>query len=98
MEMKNFTGDENLRTVAEELSCSAELTGEVHGELVFLSVINTVLSITAFLGNTLILVAFRKDTSIHPSSRLLYNSLTRSLKARQLCYLLANRTATQRQH
>ena len=75
METKNFTGDENLRTVAEELSCSAELTGEVHGELVFLSVINTILSITAFLGNTLILVAFRKDTSIHPSSRLLYRNL-----------------------
>ena len=26
------------------------------------------------------------------------NSLTRFLRARQLCYLLANRTATQRQH
>ncbi|CAH3158779.1 unnamed protein product, partial [Porites lobata] len=48
---------------------------EVHGELVFLSVINTFLSITAFLGNTLILVALRKDTSIHPSSKLLYRNL-----------------------
>ena len=38
-----------------------EFTGEVHGELVFLSVINTFLSITAFLGNALILVAFHKD-------------------------------------
>ena len=75
METKNFTGDENLRTVAEELSCSAELTGEVHGELVFVSVINTILSVTAFLGNTLILVALRKDTSIHPSSKLLYRNL-----------------------
>ena len=75
METKNFTGDENLRTVAEELSCSAELTGEVHGELVFLSVINTFLTITAFLGNTLILVALRKDASIHPSSKLQYRNL-----------------------
>ena len=74
MEMKNFTGGENLQTIAE-LFCSVEFTGEVHGELVFLSVINTFLSITAFLGNTLILVALRKDTSIHPSSKLLYRNL-----------------------
>ena len=74
MEMKNFTGGENPQTIAE-LYCSVEFTGEVHGELVFLSVINTFLSITAFLGNTLILVALRKDTSIHPSSKLLYRNL-----------------------
>ena len=74
MEMKNFTGGENQQTIAE-LYCSVEFTGEVHGELVFLSVINTFLSITAFLGNTLILVALRKDTSIHPSSKLLYRNL-----------------------
>ena len=72
--MKNFTGRENLQTIAE-LYCSVEFTGEIHGELVFLSVINTFLSITAFLGNTLILVALRKDTSIHPSSKLLYRNL-----------------------
>ena len=69
-----MTGGENLQTIAE-LDCSEEFTGEVHGELVFLSVINTFLSITAFLGNTLILVALRKDTSIHPSSKLLYRNL-----------------------
>ena len=74
MEMKNSTGGKNPQTIAE-LYCSVELTGEVHGELVFLSVINTFLSITAFLGNTLILVALRKDTSIHPSSKLLYRNL-----------------------
>ena len=72
--MKNFTGDENLQTIGVP-SCSVEFTGEVHGELVFLSVINTFLSITAFWGNTLILVALRKDTSIHPSSKLLYRNL-----------------------
>ena len=74
MEMKNFTGGENPQTIAE-LYCSVELTGEVHGELVFLSVINTFLSITAFWGNSLILVALRKDTSIHPPSKLLYRNL-----------------------
>ena len=72
--MKNFTGGENPQTITE-LYCSVEFTGEVHGELVFVSVMNTFLSITAFLGNTLILVALRKDTSIHPSSKLLYRNL-----------------------
>ena len=74
MEMKNFTGGESQQTIAE-LYCSVEFTGEVHGELVFLSVINTFLSITAFLGNALILVALHKDTSIHPPSKLLYRNL-----------------------
>ena len=47
------------------------LTLEVHAELVFLSVINIVLSITAFWGTSRILVALHKDTSIHPKSKLL---------------------------
>ena len=72
--MENFTGGENLQTVAERL-CSAELTGEVHSEFIFLSVVNTCLSITASLGNALILVALYKDTSIHPPSKLLYRNL-----------------------
>ena len=74
MEIKNFTGGENPQIIAE-LYCSMEFTGEVHGGLLFLSVINTFLSITGFLGNTLILVALRKDTSIHSSSKLLYRNL-----------------------
>ena len=77
MEMKNFTGGENPQTIAE-LYCSEEFTGEVHGELVFLSVINTFLSITAFLWNALILVALHKDTSIHPPSKLLYRNLAKT--------------------
>ena len=72
--MQNFTRGDNLQTVAEFL-CSAEFTGEVHAELIFLSVINAFLSITAFLGNALILVALNKDTSIHPPSKLLYRNL-----------------------
>ena len=33
------------------------------------------LSVTAFLGNTLILVALHKETSLHPPSKLLYRNL-----------------------
>ncbi|CAH3036937.1 unnamed protein product, partial [Porites lobata] len=55
--------------------CSAEFTGVVHGELIFLSAINIFFFIAAFLGNTLILVALHKESSLHPASKLLYRNL-----------------------
>ena len=70
----NFTEKESQITI-EQLYCSAQSGGKVHGYLILLSVINTFLSITAFLGNTLILVALRKETSLHPPSKLLYRNL-----------------------
>ena len=69
MALTNFTEGVNQRY------CSAELTRDVHGELTCVLVVNTFLSITAFLGNTLILVALRKETSLHPPSKLLYRNL-----------------------
>ena len=47
----------------------------VESELIFLSTLNIFLSITAFLGNTLILVALHKETSLHSPSKLLYRNL-----------------------
>ena len=76
----NFTGDGNHKTY-EELLCSAELTGGIHNLLICLSAINIFLSITAFLGNTLILLALHKKSSLHPPSKLLF----RSLAATDLC-------------
>ena len=70
----NFTEDENQKTY-EELVCSAEFIRGVDGELIFISALNIFLSITAFLGNTLILVALHKETSLHPPSKLLYRNL-----------------------
>ena len=58
-----------------ELHCSAEFTAEVHDEIIVLSVLNIFLSITAFLGNTLILAALRKEKSLHSPSKLLYRNL-----------------------
>ena len=72
--MENFTGDGNHK-LYQELYCSTELTGGIHNQLIILSVLNIFLSITAFLGNTLILVALRKDRSLHPPSKLLFRSL-----------------------
>ena len=74
MALTNFTEYENKKTIAE-LYCSVELIRGVDGELIFLSSLNIFLSITAFLGNTLILVALHKETSLHPPSKLLYCNL-----------------------
>ena len=43
--------------------------------MIFLSIVNIFLSITAVLGNTLILVALHKETSLHPPFKLLYHNL-----------------------
>ena len=74
MALENFTEDENHKTV-QELFCSAEFIRGVDGELIFLSALNIFLSIAAFVGNTLILVALHKETSLHPPSKLLYRNL-----------------------
>ena len=64
-----------LENSISELYCSANVAARVHDELIVLLVLNTFLSITAFLGNTLILVALRKESSLHPPSKLLLRSL-----------------------
>ena len=74
MALKDFTEDENHKTV-QELFCSAEFVRGVESELIFLSALNIFFSVTAFLGNTLILVALHKETSLHPPSKLLYRNL-----------------------
>ena len=77
MHMTNFTGGVNQKAI-EELHCSAELTGGLHNQLISLSVLNIFLSITAFLGNTLILVALHKESPLHPPSKLLLRSLAKT--------------------
>ena len=64
-----------LENTTREFYCSANVTARVHDELIVLLVLNTFLSITAFLGNTLILVALHKEYSLHPPSKLLLRSL-----------------------
>ena len=64
-----------LENSIRELYCSANVTARVHDELIVLLVLNTFLSITGFLGNTLILAALHKESSLHPPSKLLLRSL-----------------------
>ncbi|XP_078373700.1 melanocyte-stimulating hormone receptor-like [Oculina patagonica] len=74
MATANFTGDGKQQTF-EQLLCSADLTAGIHGQLTFISVLNIFLSITAFFCNVLILFALRKESSLHPPSKLLLRSL-----------------------
>jgi len=74
MAIANFTGD-GQPTKDEQLLCSTGFTAGLHGHLTFVSVLNSFLSLTAFLGNALILVALRKESSLHPPSKLLLRSL-----------------------
>lgn len=59
----------------EELFCAANFTEGIQSQLIVFSAVNTFLSITAFLGNSLILVALHKENSLHPPSKLLYRNL-----------------------
>ena len=76
----NSTRDEKLNK-SVDIYCSADFAEEIHNQLRHLSVINILLSVTAFLGNTLILIALRKESSLNPPSKL----LLRSLAATDLC-------------
>ena len=74
MATANFTGDGKQQTL-EQIYCSADLTAGIHGHLTFILVLNSFLSIAAFLGNALILAGLRKESSLHPPSKLLLRSL-----------------------
>ena len=78
-----------------ELLCSPSLEGGLQQESVSFAAVNIFLSITTFLGNSLILVALHKESSLHPPSKLLYRCLATTdllvgLVAQPLhvCYLL----------
>ena len=74
MKTVNFTGNGQQKTFTE-LFCSPGLATVLHGQLTFISVLNSLLSVTAFLGNALILIALHKESSLHPPSKLLLRNL-----------------------
>ena len=57
------------------LLCSSSSVVGLQQQSIYFSAVNIFLSITAFLGNFLILVALNKETSLHPPSKLLYRCL-----------------------
>ena len=58
-----------------ELLCSAELTEGIQKELRWISVVNILLSITAFFGNATVLLALSKVSTLRPASKLLFRTL-----------------------
>ena len=74
MALTNFTEDQEYNSYVEQV-CSPEIAEGIHNQLICLSVINSFLSVTAFLGNTLILVALHKESSLHAPSKLLFRTL-----------------------
>ena len=73
MALTNLTGDP--KKTYEELFCSTEFTKGIHNHLIVLLTLNGFVAITAFLGNTLILVALHKEISLHAPSKLLFRNL-----------------------
>ena len=73
--MNSTSGIKDTQAVIH-LRCSAAWTSGIHGEFIYSSAFNIFLSITAVLGNILILVALRKVSSLHPPSKLLFRCLT----------------------
>ena len=74
MAAPNVTGDGQHKTL-QDLVCSPDLSAGLYGHLTFISVLNSFLSVTAILGNALILIALRKESSLHPPSKLLLRCL-----------------------
>ena len=70
--MENSSAITDHKNTIQLVSCTAH-SSEKHWA--FVSAIYLFLSITAILGNTLILVALHKESSLHPPSKLLYRCL-----------------------
>ena len=61
--------------------CSEEFNQGLDNQIIWLSMINLLLGITAIVGNTVILIALHKETSLHRPSKV----LLRNLVASDLC-------------
>ena len=77
--MANCTGYGNFTRTLSHHACSLP-----EGLVAFFAALNIFLSITACLGNALILIALRKVTSVHPPTKLLF----RCLAVTDLCVAL----------
>ena len=81
MTLANFIEEKQKKSVERHLCNSADLTAGLRVNLTLLSGVNSFLSVTAFLGNVLILIALHKESSLHPPSKL----LPRCLATTDLC-------------
>ena len=70
--MANLTNEGYFEAI-QAVSCASSLHGKSY--LYSLAALNIILSITASLGNILILVALHKESSLYPPSKLLFRCL-----------------------
>ena len=75
MARNDLTGGRVQMETYQELVCFPSLAGGLQQQSIYLAVVNVILSLTTILGNSLILVALRKESSLHPPSKLLYRCL-----------------------
>ena len=75
--MFSSSGDGKQTETSSDLICpTSTLANAIPENLMYLiAALNIFLSITAFLGNALILIALRKESSLHPPSKLLFRCL-----------------------
>ncbi len=70
--MENSTGKEGYKSTIQVLLCTSRSSGK---QWSFFSAVHFFFSITAILGNALILAALHRESSLHPPSKLLYRCL-----------------------
>ena len=75
MATTNITGSGTHTQTFKESLCSTVWVGEFKQQSISFSAVNILLSITAILGNSLILIALHKESSLNPPSKLLYRCL-----------------------
>ena len=75
MSTTNFSSGRSHTKSFYELLCSPSLVGGLQQQSICFLAVDILLSITAFAGNFLILVALHKESSLHPPSKLLYRCL-----------------------
>lgn len=79
MAATNLTGGGKPHVEAfDELVCSPSLTAQVRHQIVVISAVNIFLAVVAFSGNSIILVALKKEFSLHPPTKLLFRCLATS--------------------
>ena len=75
MATTNLTESGTHTQAFDKSLCSPVWVGEFKQQSISFSAVNILLSITAILGNSLILAALYKESSLHPPSKLLYRCL-----------------------
>ena len=75
MEVQCISSKMQSLEVFTNVFCSQEFAKALDNQIICFSVINTVLAITAIVGNTLILIALHKELSLHRPSKVLIRNL-----------------------